>query len=388
MKKYFVFLGIAALTLAACTKTEIDETAVPDQKIEFNIANYSTQTRAGETALQSEPGLYGKGVTPYFKTIAKFFPAIGDPQTYMNNVEVQYKSTEWSPARDYFWPKTGYINFYSYVSSSTALEPSFDFATTDGKENGNVTVSYTDKTIGAEDNILLAEAALNQTSNTNPATYNTISGVTEGVPTLFHHLLAKVRFTVQLVTTEAKQTTTKFVVTILNDNTIPDGKGLTNLKAPQIGSYEVTNAYDASSSTKAWSELKVWSTKSGVDPETITPSTAPLSLTLENATTSGDPVNLIAERTVLPQTLTDDVTFTISYKIQVYQPGETDPYMTEVFSVPAKALTAFTDKVSAWEINTKYTYAITIDPVGNKIKFDPAVEKWDERAGGSYAISE
>ena len=54
MKKYFVFLGIAALTLAACTKTEIDETAVPDQKIEFNVASYVPQTRAGEVSFLKE----------------------------------------------------------------------------------------------------------------------------------------------------------------------------------------------------------------------------------------------------------------------------------------------------------------------------------------------
>ena len=397
MKKYFVFLGIAALTLAACTKSEIDETAVPDQKIGFNVASFTTQTRAGETetALQKEEGLYTSESAAYFKTIAKFFPAIGDPQIYMNKVDVLWKSDihEWSPARDYYWPKTGYINFYSYVSSRTEVEPEI---TIDGN---NATATYTNNTIEGTDNILLADAALNQTSNTQ-GTYQAVSTVPEGVPTLFHHLLAKVKFTVKLVTADTKKAAnTKFVVTILNDT---DANKKTNLVAPNTGSYSVTNTYDADSKTKAWSELKVWTPKTDATPEPVSPASE-VKLTLQkNSTSSGDPVDLIAERTVLPHTLATSTSdtpaatdlFTISYKIEVFYDGtdasEVDkntPYLTEILHF-SKPLTEFAPTISAWEINSKYTYNITIDPVGNKIKFDPAVEKWADEKTASYAFPE
>jgi hypothetical protein len=401
MKKYFVFLGIAALTLAACSKTEIDETVIPEQKIEFNIANYSTQTRAGETALQNEPGLYTSPDKAYFKTIAKFFPTIGEPQIYMNGVEVLWKNTEWSPKRDYYWPKTGYINFYSYVSSKAALEPAINIDSNNPTQT--VTATYSEKTIGENDNILLADAALNQTSNSKK--YTDISKVDEGVPTLFHHLLSKVKFTVKLETTEQKKAAnTKFVVTILNDESVKDKEnnkvGLTNLVTSNVGTYTVTNTYDATSNTKAWSEAKVWTPKDGAT-ETIAPTkatdgtdTAPLALTLAKNTTSTDAVDLIAERTVLPHTLSATDVFTIAYKIEVYYDGtdatpedKATPYLTEILNF-SKPLTGFASAVTAWNINTKYTYAITIDPVGNKIKFDPAVEAWSLAAGGSYSLPE
>lgn len=380
MKKYFVFLGIAALTLAACTKTEIDETAIPDQKIDFAVANYATPTRAAGDPLTS---LNDEGFTS-FKTTAKFFPEIGNVQDYMTGVVVNYNANpkEWAPERDYYWPKTGYINFYSYVST-TGLEPTINF--NDAKTEATAAYSGT---ILSNSNILLADAALNQTKASKKDTYTSISGV-QGVPTLFRHLLAKINFKVQVKTTKA-HANTKFVVKIVNlDATGTTPAALSNLVAPNTGTYSLTNTYATGVATNKWvpaGNAKVWTPTTAT--ETINTLTPEMTLAASaTANDSGTPIDLIAERTILPQTLTNAVVFSIAYQVEAYFGEETKPYLTEVLHY-SQPLTAYTPEssVTAWEVNTKYTYTITIDPVGDKITFDPAVEEWATVDSGTYQL--
>ena len=82
----------------------------------------------------------------------------------------------------------------------------------------------------------------------------------------------------------------------------------------------------------------------------------------------------------MPQTLDDDNDFTLSYKVETYYGSEATPYMTETFKVTGKIQT-LVNTITSWNKNTKITYNITIDPVGNKVTFDPAVEEWGTEEG-------
>lgn len=372
MKKLYTILAIAAVAAVGCSKTEVgSDSLLSNEKINFEVASFMEQTKAN-TALEAES-------FNHFYTYANLFPEIGDTQVYMNNVEIRFTDGTpkvWAPARDYYWPKASgsYINFYSYVNTASQ-DPEITF----NSEKTVATAAYTNKTIVAADNILLADAALKQ--NGNLTTYTSISGVTSGVPTLFRHLLAKVAFKVQVVTTnEKKSENTKFVVTILND-----GETLSNVKANNKGSYTVYNKFNDTKGTLAWSANNdgtgdapaVWSPVSGV--ETISFLTPSLTLA-KNTVSSGDPVDLLAERSVMPQTLDGDNDFTLSYKVDTYYDADATPYMSETFKVTGK-LATLVNTIAAWNKNTKITYTIKIDPVGNKVTFDPAVEEWGTENG-------
>ena len=371
MKKIYILATVALVASAACTKIETAETPETGSKIAFEVANYMSTKAAGDpkTALQAE------GFTS-FNTYANFFPGTGATQVYMDNVVVSADNpttpTVWAPARDYYWPKTGWINFYSYASTHDKV-PAITF-------NGDKTVAtatYTDKEIAADDNFLLADAALIQ--NQNRTDYTTISGVTSGVPTLFRHQLARVNFDIKLATTdEKKSATTKFVVTVLNT-----GSTLSNLKADSKGSLILTNTVDATANphTLAWSDVKVWTPSATPVVETMNFLTPALTLKVNEKETAA--VSLLDERTVMPQTLDGDNDFTLTYQVETYYGSESNPYMTEIITVTGK-LGTLVNSISAWNKNTKITYHIVIDPVGNKVTFDPAVEEWGT-AEGTYS---
>ena len=192
MKKYFIAIAVAALALSACSKVEINQAEGPGRKITFQTANYVPQTKAGEPSFLSE---FAEGQTPKFYSKAymfgegvlengsmkpqDFFGANGETITWNANAK------EWAPSHDYYWPKSAksYVNFFSWYDSSTTAGPTV----------GNGTMSWTNRTIGTGDNIMYADPAWHFQKNTNPATYGN-DGVTEGVPTLFHHALAQVVF--------------------------------------------------------------------------------------------------------------------------------------------------------------------------------------------------
>ena len=200
MKKLYTILAIAAVAAVGCAKTEVVST--PDVKIGYQVANYSTQTKADDGGFLKEMEAFS--ITPanaMFKSVAfinadngndgqeapaRFYAAATD------QVEtIKYASNQWAPVgADYYWPKSpnSDIDFFSW----------FDLNETASNHIANATFSsptYTlawtaDRTIALKDNVMYADPVWRQKQNTKPATYHK-DGVTEGVPTLFHHALAQ-----------------------------------------------------------------------------------------------------------------------------------------------------------------------------------------------------
>lgn len=398
MKKYFLIAAAALTGLAACNKGNLVEVVneIPDTKIDFEVANYAAQTKAESSLTNADDALY------QFHTYAYQFPQIGNPVEFMNtdifawdNSTPAAKVTSgtniyfWAPENDYYWPKTGYINFYSYAGTQAPAQSVSD-------DKKTVTLSYTDKTIAYNDNFMVADAALR--FNSNKETYQvdgteTSGHVTKGVPTLFRHMLAKLYMDVKIkIPAEKQSANTIWKVQILSgydidgNSTIEDSEK--SLLVPvNKGTLTLTNA-DAleanaalNTTTQQWTRTQtgddvVSGWKPGNTTEKIQLTQASV-LTLPVSTLETSAIELLAWRTVMPQ-LTENVGLKLIYRVQALH-GET-VFMEEIRTVGidvAKNIHDLTGSIAQWESNKKITYHIIIDPVSEKVTFDPAVEAYD-----------
>ena len=394
MKKYFVLAAAALVALTACTKMEVSNTPSASQKISFEVANYMNQTKADETSLVTEG-------YETFTTNAWYHSPNDGTQYFMKNVAINWKSAvpEWAPAIDYFWPKTGYVNFYSYAGSQA---PTAYYSGTSGNETEG-TLVYENKVIAYNDNILVADAAYGY--NANVSTYHKDNASITGVPTLFRHYLSKLAFNVKLATTEAKKTATNryevdvldAYVKVLNKGTLtlsnadptanrdvmketpdtPETQEWTNANTSKPNVAWVGAAWSEESSSATVEKIQVVSTDAVECRDMIVPGTLHLALNATEQTETGNALILLKERTVMPQSLGDNVVFYIQYRVRTYHNDEANPYSVETLTFgPTKLTTLVNNAIVDWNKNTKYTYNVIIDPVLTKITFDPAVEKW------------
>lgn len=366
MKKYLVFLGIAALTMAACTKTEIDETAVPDQKINFSVASYVPQTRADgnvsflneftdptKAQFTSNAFMKGVGVDGY----QNFFPAAGEIIKWNSSAK------EWAPSsHDYYWPKNeeSYVNFFSWYDTGNG-------PTT--KENGKL--EWKDREIGTGDNIMYADPAWRFQKNTNAAQYG-FDGVKEGIPTLFHHALAQVEF---------RAVASKLTVSNVCEWTI----NLTNLelKVANKGTLTLTATEPTSGNNIQGTWVNGETAPAWVADATKN-SIMPASFQVKATDTAADDAKLLANQSVLPQSLTG---VNLTFKLDItttYQSGAVHHEIIPV-TIPMTGEGGFGPE--AWALNTKYIYTITIVPGENRVLFDPAVEAdWTTVNAGSKTL--
>lgn len=396
MKKYFFIAAAAVVAMAACSKTEIDENAAPEKKIGFEVANYATQTKANNSLTNAEDGIY------QFHTFAYQFPTIGSPREFMNDDVFAWQEAAqenkltsgtspvavWATEQDYFWPKTGYINFYSYAGTHTPAE-----AVNDSGDWKTVTFTYTDAVITATSNILVADAALHQgRANSGDNAYDVDNNgsnadVTTGVPTLFHHQLAKIYFDVEARTTDQKKSAnTIWKVQVLNTETESGNDYKSTIVPINKGSLALSNTDDVTAAgTKAWTRtnenatnISGWIPSSDTaDKETIEFHDSDVMTIGVNTTGDGTKHEILALRSVMPQ-LTSNVKFTLVYKVQALH--GTTVYLEETRTVGIDAnevLSSLANTVASWGANKKITYHIIIDPVSEKVTFDPAVEDWD-----------
>ncbi len=362
MKKYMILAAVALVASAACTKVE-DTT--PARKISFEVASYVAQTKAMTTT-----ELGGS-----FTTNAWFTNGDGDKTQFMRSETITWNNTvsnQWAPSHEYFWPKTGYIDFYSYDGTPAPTSV------------GEGSLTYT-APVATDANILVADAAYHQTQNSS--TYHIDNASVKGVPTLFRHMLAKIQFKVKLETANATPNT-KWDVTILNA-----GAKLSNIVILNTGTLTLSNSYAGSTpTTQAWTNANAtkpnvgWVAAAGT--ETVSTLTPALALA-KAATSSGDFVDLIALRTVMPQVLGDDAVFTLNYNVKATYGSEASAYLDENRSFSVKINTIKNTSsvaITEWDMNQVITYNVIIDPVGEQILFDPAVEEWDETQTGTINV--
>lgn len=372
MKKFFIFAVAAVVATAACTKVNVDNT--PDQAITFQVAKYLSQTKAdshGHTSLIDE------GYTS-FKTWAWYTPATGTAnQAFMDPATVEYDATNkyWHATdRSYFWPKTGYVNFFSFAGSIAPTSVALN--TSDCCE-----ATYTDATIATNSNILAADGAYGFFSN--PSATHGLDNVTSGVPTLFRHMLSRVKFDINVDARGVTDNKNKWEV-VVNSAVVKyrnQGTLVVSYPATPSISFDADGHPTAAGTTQAFSA--VWTPKSVANAELnkVSAAVEPFA----NGGELGTAVELIADSVVMPQDLTTtNATIELNYTITHTYNGANA--IVETVPVAAKTLVSFATPVSQWNRNTIYTYHITINPNG-EILFDPAVEEWvNETIEPSYTI--
>ena len=365
MKKYFIIAVAALVASAACTKNEaVNQT--PDQAISFQVAKYVGKTRAGES-------LFPQDST--FKTSSWFHEnATATAQSFMDGETIKWQSTttSWASDRAYFWPKTGWINFYSWTGypqpSSVA-------------ENR---IQYNNVVIDTTANPMVASAALRYAKNEN--VYNgddyKYSGTdVEGVPTLFHHLLAQVNIIVKFDASDVNDTDYKWDLTIDADT----------LTFANTGSLDIVFADTIATKNQTWPFITTgyhWTPSSTASNINLVGKD---NLTADNKQTTQAP-NVSAGKklfnyiSVMPQDLTatgSAAKFSIKYTLTSYYQNTQHIRETVVLGGDnAIALTNFKYDVSGtptsidqWNMNYRYTYILTIKP-NKTVTFDPVVEQW------------
>ena len=329
---------MVGVALTGCMKNEV---YVPkcETPISFEVANYVAQTRA-EGAFDYD----AFGVNAWSRDAA----ADASVQM-MTNEEVTLRDGKWTTATPYYWPINGTVDFIAYYPTDVVPTIEYDY-------DGEDTYTYTNYTVGDVD-LMYADKAVRFSANVN--TYGF-----DGVPTLFHHALAKVNFEVKNAypaeTATGANTTYEIVVDKITLNT------------HHTGSVTLTNTGTTAASRGAWSVANnVW-----------TPTSALTALEwTSNVNLADDSVVAYATRTqyVLPQTLADDVTVEVVYTVTQKQDGTT----ISVKQYTPAAIKLNTMGLTSWEMNKNITYTISIIAKSNQIFFDPAVEDWAPATGAT-----
>lgn len=413
MKKILI-LAVATLAASvACTKVETDFSQTPDKAVTFQVASYLNQTKADShdhTSLIDELGELGITSNYSFQSKAYIHAAqangtVAAPAAFFNGAAngietVTYDGTkQWEPAHTYYWPKSAKssLSFFSWYDFSGA-NPTVTYST----DGGTATLAWADRTVALKDNVMWADAAYHFKDNTGDI--HNLNGVTEGVPTLFHHALAKVRFTAA-VTIESEADpknsgySTFWVVTLsdvaLSSGTIKSNGTLsltqTSLTTKGVQTWTAPTVWSAPSGTQAYLTANLGNASGDIFDTDIAKGTVKLTTTTANL--SG--TNFMANNyfTVLPQAVANGVTLTFKYKVvtkygttsggvdAATQISEETIDVTELaptapYTATGIQLNAIQNGFANWEINHRYVYNILINPKTATILYDPAVEDW------------
>ena len=359
MKKLFVMAALVGVALTGCMKNEV---YVPtcDTPISFEVANYEAQTRAnGAFAYDSF------GVNAWSRDAAA-----SESVLMMDGVTVSEANDKWTTTTPYYWPINGTVDFIAYYP--TTVKPTIEY-----KYDGTDTYTYPTYTVGNVD-LMYADKAVRFSANTaaddNESDFGFGTGAYgfEGVPTLFHHALAKVNFNVQNAY-PAETANSNITYEIVVDNI--------TLSTYNTGTVTLTNNRTTTPASRgAWSVANnVWTTSGSL--ATLTWEEDDDAITV----LADDSVVPYAERIqyVLPQTLSDNVTVSVTYTVSQKQKGT--PISVKQYTPDAIKLN--TMGLTSWEMNKNITYTISIIAKSNQILFAPAVEEWStDDANGAVTI--
>lgn len=334
----------ALVSFAACSKVE--NVYVPEA-ISYSVGSYAAATKAN-----SEFRAY-EGLTTF--NSKSFIHAEGAVNgTVFFESSITWDGAVWAPTHDYYWPRhpQSYLNFVSWYAKngSADIVPSVVTETE---------FRIADREIDPQDRILIADEAWRQTSNITPGTY-----YTPGVPTLFHHLLSRVKVNMSM-TLDTDNSNVTYQV-ILQEVRF---EGLY-----RRGSLVLNNSPMDTKGTRAWfssaNSTYLWSATSGSNANNL----VFLSSDLQLSTT---PSAILAERSFMPQELTNDVKMVVTYTVKSYS-GQT--LVSQESDIPVtlvlnKVKNASDIAITQWLPNKIYTYNIVFNPINGEILLDPYVEK-------------
>lgn len=365
MKKIAFIAALAIAALASCSKSV--ESGIQSEVV-FQVARHKGVTKADDykTDYQAVPF----GAFAWYKGVSA-----SDNTTFMTNQKVSFSDPVWKPeGTTYYWPKSGSIDFICYSPyTADGVDAPLPAITEDG-------ISYPAWNVGAHPtvDIMYADKVTGLTANSKTYFY-------DGVPTLFHHALAKVSFQIKqsyMSVTSDTGDTTSWEITV-SDIILSDilTSGSLNLTLNPDGTWNKPSVWDSTGGTKE-----------NVD------------LLDSDITLDGTNQGLVSDLMILPQSLTDGQKVTITVTIKTYRDlndGNGPQLVLTETNIPISALLSG-GTLTEIGINQNVTYTFNITPslgsttdsdgdgvpddldgdgipdmVPTVVYFDPAVDEWE-----------
>lgn len=357
MKKYFFILAAAA-ALAACAKNEVTPVLSQENtEIAYNVAP-KTKTLAANQENFAQGNVFASwayylpGTTTWVEEGGKNAGA----QAYIANSTISYQDGVWKNATTtYYWPKGGRLTFFAYSLNKENLDLSdgsyFHCAPTTGIA-GQIDLKKDPNT-----DFLVAEIAKDKSANVTTYAFN-------GVPTLFKHKLTRVVFTV----TAENYPDKSFTLNSIQFN---------NLNAAAVyGQYNTVDLAGAQNPTKDYLKPSTGA------PHMDNPFYTQTDLQVVAGTVTTVPEAKEVTKIYIPQEFADETaTITVNYTIKttVHDNG-TDSTVEDncTKTIPIK------DTFSKWEMGKKYIFNLKF--ALDEIKWDPAVEKWEDVSSSAITI--
>ena len=338
-KRFYIATLLFAVLLAGCAKVEL--VPATEKAVTFKVGSYAPQTKAvsiiaqdGIEEFNSKGYMHAEGVSgfqPFFGTDGETITyAAGDPAV-------------WAPSHTYYWPKSAnsYVNFISWVGGSPAIDCS---------ETTGATFAWTDEVVTKTDKLLWADMAWRY--NANEQTYQ-LDDVVEGVPTLFHHALAQIRVMARATTLSDTGVSWKVKFSYIQVRNV-------NNK----GTLSMTNTDPGTKGTQEW-DYTGWTNLSGESYELNK-----LYLTPKQLGTTAEEV--LEWCNVIPQSVEGKELY-LRFLIETNYTGKTVEEEVILEHVSLEDAT-----VTDWNMNTKITYTIAINPDTQKITIIPTETNWTE----------
>ena len=365
MKKIAFIAALAIAALASCSKS-VEEGF--NSEIVFQVARHKGVTKADnyKTDYQAVPF----GAFAWYKGVSA-----SDNTTFMTNQKVSFSDPVWKPeGTTYYWPKSGSIDFICYSPyTADGVDAPLPTITEDG-------ISYPAWNVGAHPtvDIMYADKVTGLTANSKTYFY-------DGVPTLFHHALAKVSFQIKqsyMSVTSDTGDTTSWEITV-SDIILSDilTSGSLNLTLNPDGTWNKPSVWDSTGGTKENVDL--------LDSDIVL-----------NGTDQG----LVSDLMILPQSLTDGQKVTITVTIKTYRDlndGNGPQLVLTETDIPIEGLLSG-GSLDHIGVNQNVTYTFNITPslgsttdsdgdgvpddldgdgipdmVPTVVYFDPAVDEWE-----------
>ena len=386
MKK-FLFLAVAACALlAGCAKVEKNPS--PSHEIDFQAAKYLTSTKADDAGTNDDgsdagttttsPGVYDtENSFGTFSIASNGATDINDDsyEDIMNNVKISYNGDVWKAHREspYFWPAQGSLDFISY-------SPHYD-TPAEGQTDSRIptvgddkkTLTWTGYTVkyNHKDDLMYADKAVGLNENKKE-----FAGKNTGVPTLFRHALAQVKFQFN-ITSDADKKYSVYIKKLILDNVYTTG----NLELNLDETDEATSDF-----MQGWNlpTKNVWTNLTKEDNAYLTIETPDGVAVTTTSNCYADDKSSTESFYVLPQGLVakDEATkagqkMYVEFELRVKIKNDDGTVVKEA-SVDTYKWTTYLNTLTlqSWEINKLITYTVTFDPPFNEITFDPAVVDW------------
>ena len=365
MKK-LIYIAAAALAVAACAKTEVQDPATVSDEVQtpvfFQTAPITKDGESKPYSKFSETNVF-ESAAWYLQKDYNWADNFAEGISYIPASTVSYmaytasgataSTNVWRTVQPYYWPKNGgKLTFFSWSLNKGDLNfgANSNAKVTITPEKGVVLTDFNVKDEGKDGGIdfLVADPAYDKTKNEH-AYY------TDGVPTLFRHKLSSLKITAYTEEDYPGKTITIKTITV----TGVDGEA----------DYQEG---EKNSDTDKWTVIDKWTTDPGSEYDNeIYDGGA----TGTEVPTSPSKVTFGGEQTIfIPQDFTGDEKIVITYEIYDEISKITEEITVEI-PLQEALQSAQGEKDGKFEPGKEYTLNLkfTLDLVF----WDPAVQNWD-----------